>query len=77
MWQYPSGESERRGEREGEGEREKERDKGDFDSSNSPGQYVIANVVSVVQLYIQLQGSNNILLQHISLIIGKTNELWP
>ena len=60
-----------------EGERDVGRDKQDFDSSNSPGKDVSAEEVSVVEVDIKLRGKNITLVQTISLIIGKTIEMWP
>ena len=63
--------------RERERERERRGDKGEFHSSKSLGQDLSPEVVSVVQLDIRLWGGNSTIVQHISLIIGETIEMWP
>ena len=62
-----------------EKERKKESvvNKGYFYSSKCPGQDLITEEVSVVQVDILLRGRNSTLVQRISLIIGETIEMWP
>ena len=60
-----------------ERKRQRERDKGDFDSRNSPWQDSSDKELSVVQMDIQIQERNSTLVQHISLIICETIEMWP
>ena len=70
---------ERETERDRQRETERERHKGDFDSSNSPGQDLSTKQVPVFQEDIQHMGKkkNSTLVAGSSLLLGLTLEMCP
>ena len=56
-----------------ESDRERE---GDFDSSKCPRKYLNSKQVSVVQVYIQIQGTNRTLDPESSILVGMILEMW-